>query len=492
MDALGRHVTADEWLSFRPVYVVWELTLACDLKCGHCGSRAGRRRPGELTTEECIDLVRQLARLGAREITLIGGEAYLRSDWIDIIAEIRAQGMNCSLQSGGRNLTEERIGRAAAAGLQAVGVSIDGLRDVHDELRGVKGSFDAAFAALRHAQACGLPTSINTTVTPPAVPQLRELMERIIEVEAKSWRVGITVAMGRAADSPQLLLQPYELLELMPLLAELWREGVGRGLAMLAGNTMGYYGPYESLFRGAGDEHFHWVGCNAGRNTIGIESDGTIKGCPSLPRTPYAGGNIRDRRLEDIWHKSAEISALQSRTTDELWGFCRTCYYADVCLAGCTWVSHSLLGVPGNNPYCHYRALELAKQGLRERVVRVEAPPGNPFDHGRFDLLLEPLDGSGEALVCLAPNAVSPSAPMSAPIQFLGADRTQELPQRLRICRNCKFHTKWDEKFCPNCNGDLEALEKAYKKKVKTARAAGEDLQQSLDALKSALAAASS
>src|SRR5689334_18939050 len=108
MDELGRRVTADEWRSFRPVYVVWELTLACDLKCGHCGSRAGRRRQGELTTEECLDLVRQLARLGAREITLIGGEAYLRSDWIDIIAEIRAQGMSCTLQSGGRNLTEER------------------------------------------------------------------------------------------------------------------------------------------------------------------------------------------------------------------------------------------------------------------------------------------------------------------------------------------------------------------------------------------------
>ena len=56
---------------------VWEITLACNLKCQHCGSRAGKRRPDELSTEECLDVVDQLARLGTREVTLIGGEAFL-------------------------------------------------------------------------------------------------------------------------------------------------------------------------------------------------------------------------------------------------------------------------------------------------------------------------------------------------------------------------------------------------------------------------------
>ncbi|MGZ5971002.1 MAG: hypothetical protein ACXWP4_25205, partial [Polyangiales bacterium] len=41
----------------RPIYAVWELTLACDLACRHCGSRAGRARPDELSTEEALDLV---------------------------------------------------------------------------------------------------------------------------------------------------------------------------------------------------------------------------------------------------------------------------------------------------------------------------------------------------------------------------------------------------------------------------------------------------
>src|SRR5207302_8074832 len=75
-----RYVTEADLRVCRPVYAVWEITLKCDLKCSHCGSRAGKARPSELTTEECIDVVRQLAKLGCREVTVIGGEAYLRQD----------------------------------------------------------------------------------------------------------------------------------------------------------------------------------------------------------------------------------------------------------------------------------------------------------------------------------------------------------------------------------------------------------------------------
>ena len=70
--------------SWQPVYAVWEITLKCDLACRHCGSRAGRDRPDELTTAEALDLVAQMADLGVKEVTLIGGEAYLRDDWTEI------------------------------------------------------------------------------------------------------------------------------------------------------------------------------------------------------------------------------------------------------------------------------------------------------------------------------------------------------------------------------------------------------------------------
>src|SRR4051812_43122990 len=94
--------------AWRPIYAVWELTLKCDLACGHCGSRAGRTRPDELDTATCLDLVAQMAALGVLEVTVIGGEAYLHQDWLLIIEAIRRAGMQCSMTTGGRGMNPRR------------------------------------------------------------------------------------------------------------------------------------------------------------------------------------------------------------------------------------------------------------------------------------------------------------------------------------------------------------------------------------------------
>jgi len=482
-----RYLSAGDRSSYTPVHAVWEITLACDLKCQHCGSRAGKRRSAELTTGECLDLVRQLARMGTREVTLIGGEAYLRRDWLQIIREIRDQGMDCSMQSGGLNLTEDRIKAAVDAGLQALGISVDGLRELHDDLRGVKGSFDAAFEALHAVKKYGIASSVNTQITSLVIPQLRELMNVFIAAGAKTWQVQLTVAMGRAADHPELLLQPYELLELMPLLAGLYEEGAGRGFLLLPGNNIGYFGPYESLWRGSGDDRVYWTSCNAGQNTLGIEADGTIKGCPSLPTSPYAGGNIRDRNLKNIWWQTDELNINRGRTTEELWGFCGSCYYAAACKAGCTWTTHVLFGRAGNNPYCHHRALELSKQGLRERIAQVEKAPGTPFDHGRFELILETTDGTtpsspvdrlpvnGNTLVQIA----------SVRSNKRGKAKASSAPQALILCRGCNRHVLPDTSICPFCQGDIRALAKLHHKKLREARKAYQRLLKLLPQLES-------
>ncbi|HXD29466.1 MAG TPA: GDL motif peptide-associated radical SAM/SPASM maturase [Pyrinomonadaceae bacterium] len=481
-----RYLSTADRAAFKPVHAVWEITLACDLKCQHCGSRAGKRRPDELSTDECLDLVRQLARLGTREVTLIGGEAYLRRDWLQIIREVRNQGMDCSMQSGALHLTEERIREAAEAGLQAAGVSIDGLPEVHDQIRGVKGSFDAAYRALQLIGQHGLTPSVNTQISSLVIPQLRELMQLFISAGAKNWQVQLTVAMGNAADNPHLLLQPFELLTVMPLLAELYTEGLEHGLLMQPGNNIGYFGPYESLWRGNGDDQVHFSGCNAGQNTMGIEADGTIKGCPSLPTTPYAGGNIRDLTLEQIWQTTDPLSFTRARSIDDLWGYCRSCYYADVCKAGCTWTTHVLFGKPGNNPYCHHRVLELSSQGLRERVVQVEAAPGRPFDHGRFELIQEPLN---EAIVSDSADAkVAQAIPISS---ISGATRLVQITTQRRthprsstkrtaaatveplvVCRGCRRYLKAHEVTCPFCGGDVKALSAAYQKRLRAGQRA--------------------
>jgi len=372
----------------RPIYAVWEITLRCDLACVHCGSRAGRARPDELTTAECLDLVEQMADLGVQEATLIGGEAYLRDDWLQIVRALRARGLQASMTTGGRGLTRERARSGADAGLQSVSVSLDGLEATHDRLRGVRGSFQSALEALANLREVGVGICVNTQVNRLSIPELPAILETAIAAGARAWQVQLTAAMGRAADQPDLLPQPSDLLELFPMLARLKARCDEAGVRLWPGNNLGYFGPFESILRGTMPRG-HMSSCGAGRSTLGIEADGAIKGCPSLQTNPWTGGNIRDASLRDIWERAAPLRHTRDRTVDELWGFCRTCYYAEECRAGCTWTAFSLFGKPGNNPLCHHRALELQRQGKRERLVPVAPAPGEPFDNGRFEILIE-------------------------------------------------------------------------------------------------------
>lgn len=372
----------------RPIYAVWETTLRCDLACHHCGSRAGRERPDELSTAECLDLVKQMADLGVLEVTLIGGEAYLRDDWLQIVQAVRAAGMQCTITTGGRGMTAERAQAAAAAGLQGASVSIDGDETTHDRLRGVNGSYRSALEAARHLRAAGLGVSVNTQINRLSMPHLPSVLETLIALGARAWQIQLTVAMGRAADAPDVLLQPFELLDLFPTLAQLKRRTVEAQVMLWPGNNIGYFGPHETALRGT-MMRGHMASCGAGCTTLGIEADGAIKGCPSLQTVPWTGGNIRDASLRDIWERSGPLRYMRDRTVDDLWGYCRTCYYADTCRAGCTWTGFSLFGKPGNNPMCHHRALEMDRQGLRERLVQVAPAPGAPFDHGTFEIIVE-------------------------------------------------------------------------------------------------------
>jgi radical SAM protein with 4Fe4S-binding SPASM domain len=374
----------------RPVHAVWELTLACDLSCRHCGSRAGRSRPDELSVDEALALVPQLAELGVREVTLIGGEAYLYPGFAQVARAVREHGMSCAMVTGGRGLQRERALAARDAGVESVSVSLDGDEATHDRLRGVAGSYRAARAALDTCREVGLAVALNTQVNRLNLDALDHLCDVAIAHGCHGWQLMLTVPSGRAADEPEILLQPSDLLDLFPRLARTQARCAAHGLKFLPGNNVGYFGPFEQQLRGSlrcGTD----MSCSAGKLVIGIEANGDVKGCPSLPTRGWVGGNVRDHALRAIWERAEALRFTRDRNGSELWGYCASCYYASECKAGCTWTATSLFGRPGNNPYCHHRALEHARRGQRERVVPRSAAPGEAFDYGLWELVVEPL-----------------------------------------------------------------------------------------------------
>ncbi|WP_066424366.1 nif11-class peptide radical SAM maturase 3 [Anabaena sp. 4-3] len=376
-------------------YAVWEITLKCNLGCQHCGSRAGHTRAKELSTEEALDLVRQMAEVGIKEVTIIGGEAFLRPDWLEIAHAIDNAGMLCGMTTGGYGITLDTARKMKQAGIKKVSVSVDGLEATHDHLRGRQGSWQWAFKTMSNLKEAGITFGCNTQINRLSAPEFPQLYEHIRDAGAVAWQIQLTVPMGNAADNSQILLQPYELLDVYPMIARVVQKARQEGVNVNAGNNIGYYGPYERLLRG-GDAWSFWQGCNAGLATLGIEADGSIKGCPSLPTTAYTGGNIRDYSLRTIIEETEQLrfnlGAGTPKGTEHLWGFCKTCEFAELCRGGCSWTAHVFFDKRGNNPYCHHRAIAQSKQGIRERVYIQRQANGNPFDNGEFALVEEPIN----------------------------------------------------------------------------------------------------
>jgi radical SAM protein with 4Fe4S-binding SPASM domain len=203
--------------------------------------------------------------------------------------------------------------------------------------------------------------------------------------------------MGRAADRPEWILEPWRIVDVIDSLAEIQKAAAAAAAEGAVpfnvglGNNVGYFGPHEQILRSwPGGPETHYRGCNAGINVIGIESDGTVKGCPSLPTGPYAGGNVTSLSLSRIWETSKEVRFARDRGTEELWGHCAACYYASTCRGGCSWTAHVTLGRRGNNPFCYHRAVQLRRKGVRETLVQKARAPGDPYDFGRFEIAEEP------------------------------------------------------------------------------------------------------
>lgn len=205
----------------RVSYAVWEITLKCNLACSHCGSRAGQARTKELSTEEALDVVRQLAEVGIKEVTLIGGEAFMRPDWLEIANAITQAGMLCGMTTGGFGISLETARRMKQAGIGSVLVSVDGGKpETHDRLCGKEGAWKSAFRTMSDLRDVGIRFGCNTQINRLSAPEFPLIYEQIRDAGAQAWQIQLTVPMGNAADNADILLQPYELLDHIPFLTQ--------------------------------------------------------------------------------------------------------------------------------------------------------------------------------------------------------------------------------------------------------------------------------
>lgn len=365
-------------LGFRPRNAVWELTLRCNIRCLHCASRAGKKRDDELSLHEALKLCDELIAMGCRRLTLGGGEPLLREDWPIIAEKLICGGVSVNIVTNGLAWTDKITHLAKAIGLDSAGFSFDGLEENHDLLRGHPGLWRKVLGAFDSCRRVGLPANAVTTILRKNVGELEPMREVLREHGVRQWQLQIGTATGNLSDNRELVMQPEEMRTLVPFIASMCRDG--KLPHVRPSDSIGYYGEPEEKLRSPKSTIPFWIGCPAGLSVIGIESDGGIKGCLSLPsamngQDRFLEGNVRERSLKEIWFREGAFAYNREFKIDNLGGFCRTCDYAEVCRGGCTWRNVAQDVFVRDNSYCFWRQSQLAEANDHPTKAEVRRLP---------------------------------------------------------------------------------------------------------------------
>lgn len=341
----------------KPRYCVWEITLACNMRCLHCGSYAGYKRTDEMSLDQMLDVADQLADIGVQRLTISGGEPLLRKDWDRIAARLMDRGVRVGMISNGfkmlDNLPKIMELQRSHRGFEVIAMSVDGLRDTHDAFRRVPGSFDRISAAYKELSQRKIYTAAITSVSTLNLGQLDELHDTLASLGVRAWQLQTLFGGGRMRERPDLMPGPEVVETLARFIA---RKRASRSpMQVFPADCIGYFTELEEAMRG-----FRWFGCQAGLTAIGVEANGNVKGCLSmcpelLEDNPFVEGNLHDEKLIDIWNKPGAFAYNRQFDPAKAQGFCRTCDHLSECRCGCSAQAHFATGTVYENPYCVHR-----------------------------------------------------------------------------------------------------------------------------------------
>ncbi len=340
----------------QPRTCIWELTKRCNLRCIHCENCCGERSSRELSREQIETTAQGLAKLGCQHIHVTGGEPLLHPQWEGLCRLFAGLGLRTSLITNGTLLDDEQLERAVDAGVQAVGISIDGLQSTHDSIRRSPGSrvspWQLAMAAVARAQK-RLETVAITAVNRRNLGELPKLREALSTVGVKRWQIQLVIPVGRALEVTEpFVIAPASLEPLMAFIADARRDG--KPPLIDTSDTIGYFTEHELGVRGRVDVPSLWTGCQAGIRAVAITYDGRVRGCSIMP-PEFDAGDLHDESIETIWNDAERFAYSTRFDATKLAGACGHCKVGPLCRAGCTTMAYWTTGSIYSNPFCLHR-----------------------------------------------------------------------------------------------------------------------------------------
>lgn len=320
-------------------YLFWECTQRCNLSCRHCGSDCfTSAKDQDMPLEDFLKALDTIPKPDVKKLSgrrskrfnidtltvvLTGGEPLLRPDIDRVGKEIHRRGYYWSMVSNGFFYTDEMHRRLMAAGMNALTISLDGIGEVHNWMRGNPKSYDNAIKAISiAAKERRLDFDVVTCVNKRNLPQMEEIYSTLLSLGVKRWRIFTIIPIGRATQEPDLHLSNQEMVQLMdfiqakragnkiptsaPRIADAKVESPTSAPRIadfmeVTFSCEGYLGKYEEKVRPV---RFF---CHAGVNIASVLIDGSICACPNIDRDLFSQGNIYRDNLYEVWENKFQV-----------------------------------------------------------------------------------------------------------------------------------------------------------------------------------------
>ena len=345
-----------------PFLISYSITTKCNLRCKHCYSESGEEAGGDdLTTEESLRVIDEIADWGIGLLVFDGGEPLVREDFFQIADYASSKGIVTGIGSNGSMIDIATARRLVSVGIRYVSISIDGAdADTHDAFRREAGNFRKTLEAASALKEAGLPFQFNSVLTKKTIHQLSDIFRLATDYGAFSLELFDLILVGRAKrecqDEALTIQERKEVVEWLaeaqidypltietpslPMYPLILKLNVDKGMRPK-------HIPMEKLVRLA----YYGRGCAAGRprGYLVIRNNGELNPCIFLQVNL---GNVKDKSIRQIWQESPLLAQL--RSWDLLKGECGKCQHRDIC-AGCRGRAYVETGdMLASDPGCWY------------------------------------------------------------------------------------------------------------------------------------------
>ncbi len=324
----------------KPV-VVWNMTRRCNLKCVHCYAHALEEEgKDDISTAQAKTMISDLAEYGAPVMLFSGGEPLVRKDLIELAHYATGKGMRAVISTNGTLITKEKAKELKEVGLSYVGISLDGMEEVHDHFRGVPGSFRKALEGIANCQAEGLKVGVRFTINKRNVQDVPGIFQLLKDLEVPRACFYHLVYSGRGSELIKEDLSHAETRKLLDLIMDetraLFDAGKGKEILTVDNHADGIY-LYERMKREDPKRAAEVMellqfneGNSTGRGIACISWDGSVHADQFWRNHTF--GNVLERPFSQIWDDpNIELLHKLKDKKPHVKGRCAKCQYLKIC-----------------------------------------------------------------------------------------------------------------------------------------------------------------